>query len=60
MHPTLDRDIRIRDTRCQELPNSAQNEDISSRDLPPLLQRVLQLLEDRILQNRIYDEDEGG
>ena len=63
MRPTLDGDIRIRDARRRQLPYGAQEERVSGAYPPPRsarLEEVLQLLEDGVLQDGVYDQDQGG
>lgn len=60
MHPALDCDVRVGDTRRQQLADGTQHKDISRRHLPPLLKHVLQLFEYRVLQDWIDDKDQGG
>lgn len=56
MHPALHRNIRIRDPRRQQLPHRPQEEHIQRLHLPPSLQHIPQLLEDRILQYRVHNQ----
>lgn len=58
MHPRLDRDVRVGDAGGDQLAQRAEQEGDEGRDAPLLLQHVLQLLEDRVLQDGIDDEDE--
>lgn len=60
MHPALDGDVRVCDTRRQQLAQCTKHKDIPRRNFPPFLEHVFQLLEDRVLQDGIDDEDEGG
>lgn len=62
MRPALDRDVRIRQARRGQLAQRAEQEGVARADrrrLAPPLQRVLQLLEDGVLQDRVDDEDQG-
>ena len=56
MHPALNRNIRIRNTRRQQLPQRPQIKRISRRNPPPLLQTILQLLKNSILQDGINNQ----
>lgn len=61
MHPALHRDIRIGNPCCHQLPNCAKEKHIAGQNsATSLLQNIFQLLENRILQNRVDDEDERG
>ena len=60
MHATLNRDVRIRNTRRQQFPNRPQKKHVPRGRFSPLLQHVSQLLEDGVLQYRIDDENESG
>jgi hypothetical protein len=60
MRPTLDRNIRISNARRRQLPDRTQIKRVRRRHAPPLLERVLQLLENGVLKNWIDDEDERG
>lgn len=53
VHPTLDRDVRVRDTGRDQLTECAQQKGHGWRNSPLLLQHILQLFEDRVLQNRV-------
>ena len=37
VHPTLDRDVRVRNARSEQLPNRAEEKRVQGFDLPPLL-----------------------
>jgi len=56
MHPAFHRNIRIRNPRRQQLPHRPQEEHIQRLHLPPSLQHIPQLLEDRILQYRVHNQ----
>jgi hypothetical protein len=60
MHPTLHRNIRIRNTRREQLTQRTHIKRILRRDPPLLLEKVLHLLEHGVLQDGVDDEDEGG
>ncbi|KAL8767418.1 MAG: hypothetical protein Q9194_005997 [Teloschistes cf. exilis] len=62
MHAALDRNIRVRDAGSEEFPDGPQEEGIARGDptAAAFLEYVLQLLEDGVLQDRVYDEYERG
>lgn len=61
MHSALDCDVRIRDARRQQLPDCSKVKRVSRQDSSSsFLERILQLLKYRVLQNRIDDEYQGG
>lgn len=56
MHAALHRDIRVRDTRRQQLAQRTYQEDVERPQFPPLLHHLLQLLKDGVLQDRVDDQ----
>ena len=63
MHTRFHRDIRIRDRRGEQFPHRAEKEGIAWGDgttAAPGGEEVPQTLEDGVLQDGVYDEDEGG
>jgi hypothetical protein len=62
VHPTLDGDVRISQTRGDQLPDRAQPERVGGRDiaLTAALEEVLELLEDGVLKDGVDDEDQRG
>lgn len=57
MHPALDRDVRISDAGREEFTDGAYEKRIPWKNVPSsLFERVFQLFEDGILQDRIDDE----
>lgn len=55
VHPALHCDVGVSDTCGEEFSDCTQVEGVSWHDPSPLLQHILELLEYRILQYRIYD-----
>ena len=60
MHLALDRDVRVGDAGGEELAEGAEHEGDGGRDAAPLLDRVLHLLKQGVLQDRVDDEHQGG
>jgi hypothetical protein len=59
MHPALHSNVGVRDTRGQQLAQRTQVKGILWCNAPPLLQHLLQLLEDGILEDGVDDQDQG-
>lgn len=58
VHPALDSNVRVGDAGSQQLAQRTKVERILGCDPPPLLQHLLQLLEDGVLQDRVDDQDQ--
>lgn len=58
VHLALDRDVGVCHRGGKQLAQCAQEEGNGGGDLPLLLQRVLHLLEERILKNGVDDQDQ--
>lgn len=56
----LDGNVRIGDGRREQLAQRAQEEGDGGRDAALLLDGVLELLEQRVLQDGVDDQDQGG
>ena len=59
MHPALHRDVRVGNTRSEQLAQGAHVKRILGSDPPLLLEEVLHLLEHGVLQDGVYDEHQG-
>lgn len=59
MHAALDSDVRVGNARGQQLAQGTQVEGVLWCDTPPLLEHLLELLEDGILENGVDDQDQG-
>lgn len=58
MHPALHGDVRVSNTGRQQLTNSAEKESVAGRHPPPLLEDILELLENGVLQDGVDDQDQ--
>lgn len=58
MGPRLDGDVRISDARGSQLAQGTQHERVCRSHFPSLLECLLQLLENRVLQDGVHDEDQ--
>lgn len=56
--PRLDRDVGVCDAGRRQLTDRTKYEAVSRSDLSPLLQQLLQLLEDGVLQDRVDHQDQ--
>jgi hypothetical protein len=60
MHLALNRDVRVRNTRSEQLPQRTEHKRNTRGDLALLLHRVLHLLKQRVLQDGVQDQHERG
>ena len=60
VHAALDRDVRVGDTRSEQLAQRAHVERIFGCDPPLLLEEVLHLLEHGVLQDGVDHQDQRG
>lgn len=60
MHARLYRDIRIRNRSREEFSKGTEEESVAGCDASALREHVFKLFEDCVLQDRIYDEHQGG
>ena len=60
VHAALNCDVRVRDTRSEQLAQRAHVEGIFRCDPPLLLEEVLHLLEDGVLQDGVDHQNQRG
>lgn len=59
MHPALDRNIRVRNTRSKQLAQSPEQKDHERCNASLLLNQIFELLEYGVLQNRVDDQHQS-